>query len=39
MDWVGPVGDCVIEPHALDKSVAEKLWKLSEKETGFNWTL
>jgi NAD(P)-dependent dehydrogenase (short-subunit alcohol dehydrogenase family) len=39
MDWVGPVGDCVIEPHALDKPVAEKLWKLSEKETGCTWNL
>ncbi|KAA3659511.1 MAG: SDR family NAD(P)-dependent oxidoreductase [Chloroflexi bacterium] len=37
MDWVGPVGDCVIEPHALDKPVAEKLWTLSEKETGIKW--
>ncbi len=39
MDWVGPVGDCVIEPHALDKPVAEKLWKLSEKETDCTWSL
>ena len=39
MDWVGPVGDCVIEPHAVDKPVAEKLWKLSEKETDCSWSL
>ena len=39
MDMVGPVGDCIIEAHALDKPVAEKLWKLSEKETGYMWNL
>jgi len=39
MDWVGPVGDCVIEPHALDKPVAEKLWDVSEQATGFKWGL
>ena len=37
MDWVGPVGDCVIEPFALDKPVAIKLWDISEKETGCKW--
>jgi NAD(P)-dependent dehydrogenase (short-subunit alcohol dehydrogenase family) len=35
--WTGPVGECKLEPHALDKPVAEKLWTLSEKETGFKW--
>ena len=39
MDWVGPVGDCVIEPHALDKPVAEKLWDVSEEATSFKWVL
>ena len=39
MDWVGPVGDCVIEPHALDKPVAEKLWDVSEQATGLKWEL
>lgn len=39
MNWVGPVGDCGIESHALDKTVAEKLWTLSEQETGFTWGL
>ncbi|MDC7224391.1 MAG: SDR family oxidoreductase [Spirochaetales bacterium] len=37
MDWVGPVGDCVIEPHALDKTVAEKLWALSQEKTSLGW--
>jgi NAD(P)-dependent dehydrogenase (short-subunit alcohol dehydrogenase family) len=35
----GPVGECKLEPHALDKPVAEKLWELSEKETGVKWNL
>lgn len=38
-NWVGPVGAHHIEPHAKDKVVAEKLWKLSEKETGLTWNL
>ena len=33
----GPVGECKLEPHAKDKAVSEKLWKLSEKETGMKW--
>ena len=37
--WTGPVGECKLEPHALDKSVAEKLWTLSEQETGIKWNL
>jgi NAD(P)-dependent dehydrogenase (short-subunit alcohol dehydrogenase family) len=37
--WTGPVGECELEPHALDKPVAEKLWKLSEKETDCTWSL
>ena len=37
--WVGPVGECKLAPHALDKPVAEKLWALSEKKTGFTWNL
>ena len=36
-NWVGPVGECEIESHALDKPVADKLWDLSEKETDFKW--
>lgn len=35
----GPVGECKLEPHALDKAVAEKLWNLSEKETNCKWNL
>lgn len=35
--WTGPVGECKLEPHALDKKVAERLWALSEQETGVKW--
>ncbi|KAA3625429.1 MAG: SDR family NAD(P)-dependent oxidoreductase [Flavobacterium sp.] len=37
--WTGPVGECALEPHAKDKSVATRLWKLSEKETGVKWNI
>ncbi len=33
-NWVGPVGAHHLEPHAKDKAVAERLWDLSEEETG-----
>lgn len=36
-NWVGPVGAHKIEPHAKDKEVMERLWTLSEKETGIKW--
>jgi hypothetical protein len=35
----GPVGECKLEPHAKDKAVAEKLWKVSEKAIGLKWNL
>ncbi|GAB4382990.1 MAG: SDR family oxidoreductase [Salibacteraceae bacterium] len=38
-NWVGPVGAHKLEPHAKDKKVAQKLWELSEKETGMEWLL
>lgn len=38
-NWVGPVGPHELKPHAKDKAVAEKLWALSEKETGVKWNL
>ena len=36
--WTGPVGECKLEPHAVNKEVMGKLWKLSEKETGVKWS-
>ena len=38
-NWVGPVGAHKIESHAKDKAVAKRLWDLSEKETGVQWSL
>ncbi|WP_109677320.1 SDR family oxidoreductase [Dyadobacter jejuensis] len=35
--WTGPVGACKLEPHAKDKSVAEKLWEVSEEAVGYKW--
>lgn len=37
MEFVGPVGKGTLLPHAYDKPVMERLWKLSEKETGIRW--
>ncbi len=38
-EWVGPVGKGTLEPFAYEKPVMERLWSLSEKETGFDWKL
>ncbi len=38
-EWVGPVGKGTLEPFAYDKPVMERLWTLSEKQTGFDWKL
>ena len=38
-NWTGPVGQHELKPHAKDKAVAEKLWELSEKETGIKWNV
>ncbi|WP_075343939.1 SDR family oxidoreductase [Tenacibaculum agarivorans] len=37
--WTGPVGECKLESHAKDKTIAKKLWEVSEKETNFNWNI
>lgn len=37
MNWTGPVGECELKPHAKDKTVAAKLWTLSEAETHYSW--
>ncbi|AKB85249.1 SDR family oxidoreductase [Methanococcoides methylutens] len=36
--WVGPVGECKLEPHAVDKKVSKRLWEVSEKATDCKWT-
>ncbi|MBI9103203.1 MAG: SDR family oxidoreductase [Spirochaetales bacterium] len=38
-NWVGPVGEHKIEPHAKDKAVSKRLWEVSEKATGVTWGL
>ncbi len=35
----GPVGKCKLEPHAVDKAVTQKLWNVSEEQTGVTWNL
>lgn len=37
MQTGGPVGKGMLNPHAYDKAVMEKLWKVSEDATGFSW--
>jgi hypothetical protein len=38
-NFVGPVGEQKLEPHAVDKKVSKRLWEVSEKTTGVNWNL
>lgn len=38
-NWVGPVGAHKLEPHAKDKAVSERLWRVSEEATGLKWGL
>ncbi len=38
-NWVGPVGAHKIEPHAKDKEIANRLWTLSEQETGVKFEI
>jgi len=39
MNWVGPVGECKLEPFVLDKETAVKLWTVSEEQTGEKFQL
>lgn len=39
MEFVGPVGKGTLHPHAHDKLVMERLWALSEKAVGFDWSV
>lgn len=38
-NFVGPVGPHEIKSHAKDKAVMQRLWDLSEKETGLSWKI
>lgn len=37
-DTAGPVGECPLADHALDREAAAKLWALSEEQTGLAWS-
>ena len=37
-DTAGPVGECDLAPHALDRDAAAKLWAVSEEKTGLTWS-
>mgnify|MGYP001829040913 CR=1 FL=1 len=37
-EMVGPIGECPLEEHALDRDMATKLWTLSEQKTGLSWS-
>lgn len=39
MDMVGPVGECQLETHVLDKETAGKLWRISENVTNCKWSV
>lgn len=39
MEFVGPVGRGTLHPHAYDKPIMQRLWTLSEQETGFTWAI
>ena len=38
METVGPIGECPLEDHALDRDMAAKLWTLSEQKTSLSWS-
>ncbi len=38
LEMVGPVGEGTLEPYATEKDVTAKLWEVTEKATGFQWT-
>ncbi|PWJ43725.1 SDR family oxidoreductase [Sediminitomix flava] len=39
MQWTGPVGECKLESFAQDKTIATKLWSVSEQATGQTFQL
>ncbi|MBT8241297.1 MAG: oxidoreductase, partial [Acidimicrobiia bacterium] len=38
-DTAGPVGECELAEHALDREAAAELWEVSEEKTGLRWSL
>jgi len=39
MQWTGPVGECEMESFVKDKTIMEKLWTVSEEQTGQKFQL
>lgn len=39
MNWVGAVDKCQVEDFVWDKSIAKRLWNVSEKEVAFKWNI
>jgi len=37
-EMVGPIGECRLADHALDRDMAAKLWALSEEKAGLSWS-
>ncbi|NNF29525.1 MAG: SDR family oxidoreductase [Gemmatimonadetes bacterium] len=37
-EMVGPVGECPLAEHALDRDMATKLWTVSGQKTGLSWS-
>lgn len=38
-ETVGPVGECRLDPCALDREAAAQLWTISEQKTSLSWPL
>jgi len=37
-DTAGPVGECSLQDHAIDRTAAARLWQVSEEQTGMTWS-
>ncbi|NND02394.1 MAG: SDR family oxidoreductase [Acidimicrobiia bacterium] len=37
-ETAGPVGECDLAAHALDREAATRLWQVSEEKTGLTWS-
>lgn len=39
MEMVGPIGECPLAKHALDREMATELWAISEEKTGLKFSV
>ena len=37
-ETVGPIGECPLQGHVLDRDAAARLWKVSEEKTALTWS-